>query len=34
MFHAPIKIILLIVIHNRKNKTEIVDGFVGIFDGI
>ena len=34
MFHAPIKTILLVVIHSNKNKTEKVDGFAVIFDGI
>ena len=34
MFHTPIKIILLVIIHISKNKTEKVDGFVVIFDGI
>ena len=34
MFHAPIKTILLVVIHNSKNKMEKVDEFAEIFDGI
>ena len=34
MFHTPIKIILLVIIHSSKNKTENVDGFAVIFDGI
>ena len=34
MFHAPIKTILLIIIHSSKNKTENVNGFAVIFDGI
>ena len=34
MFHTPIKTILLVVIHSSKNKTEKVDGFGVIFDGI
>ena len=34
MFHTPIKTILLEVIHSSKNKTEKVDGFAVIFDGI
>ena len=34
MFHTPIKIILLVIIHSSKNKTEKVDGFAVIFDGI
>ena len=34
MFHTPIKAILLVFIHSSKNKTEKVDGFVVIFDGI
>ena len=34
MFHTPIKTILLIIIHSCKNKTEKVDGFAVIFDGI
>ena len=34
MFHTPIKTILLVIIHSSKNKTERVDGFAVIFDGI
>ena len=34
MFHTPIKTILLVIIHNSKNKTENVNGFAIIFDGI
>ena len=34
MFHTPIKTILLVIIHSSKNKTERVDGFAIIFDGI
>ena len=34
MFHTPIKTILLVVIHSSKDKTEKVDGFAVIFDGI
>ena len=34
MFHTPIKTILLVVIHTSKNKTEKVNGFAVIFDGI
>ena len=34
MFHTPIKTILLVIIYSSKNKTEKVDGFAGIFDGI
>ena len=34
MFHTPIKTILLVIIHSSKNKTEKVDGFAVIFDGI
>ena len=34
MFHIPIKTILLVIIHSSKNKTEKVDGFAVIFDGI
>ena len=34
MFHTPTKTILLVVIHSSKNKTEKVDGFAVIFDGI
>ena len=34
MFHIPIKTILLVIIHSSKNKTERVDGFAIIFDGI
>ena len=34
MFHTPIKAILLVIIHSSKNKTERVDGFAVIFDGI
>ena len=32
MFHAPIKTIVLVVIHSSKNKTEKVDGFAVIFN--
>ena len=34
MFYSPIYTILLIVIHSSKNKTDKVDGFAVIFDGI
>ena len=34
MFHTPIKTILLVIIHSNNNKTEKVDGFAIIFDGI
>ena len=34
MFHTPIKTNLLLIIHSSKNKTERVDGFAVIFDGI
>ena len=34
MFDTPIKTILLVIIHSRKNKTEKIDGFAVIFDGI
>ena len=34
MFYSPIYTILLVVIHSSKNKTENVDGFAVIFDGI
>ena len=34
MFHTPIKSILFVIIHSSKNKTEKVDGFAVIFDGI
>ena len=34
MFHTPIKTILLVIIHSSKNKTERLDGFSVIFDGI
>ena len=34
MLYSPIYIILLIVIHSSKNKTEKVGGFAVIFDGI
>ena len=34
MFYSPIYTILLVVIHSSKNKTEKVDGFAVIFDGI
>ena len=34
MFYSPIYTILLVVIHNSKNKTKKVDGFAVIFDGI
>ena len=34
MFHTPIKTILLVIIHSSKNKTEKVDGFAVIFDGV
>ena len=34
MFYTPIKTILLVIIHSSKNKTEKVDGFAVIFDGI
>ena len=34
MFHTPIKTVLLIIIHSSKNKTERVDSFAVIFDGI
>ena len=34
MFCSPIYTILLVVIHSRKNKTEKVDDFAVIFDGI
>ena len=34
MFHTPIKAILLVIIHSSKNKTEKIDGFAVIFNGI
>ena len=34
MFHILIKTILLVIIHSSNNKTERVDGFAVIFDGI
>ena len=34
MFYSPIYTVLLVVIHSSKNKTEKVDGFVVIFDGV
>ena len=34
MFCSSIYTILLVVIHSSKNKTEKVDGFAVIFDGI
>ena len=34
MFRTPIKTILLVIIQSSKNKTEKVDGFAVIFDGI
>ena len=34
MFHTTITTILLVIIHSSKNKTEKVDGFDVIFDGI
>ena len=34
MFYTPIYTILLVVIHSSKNKTENVDGFAVIFDGV
>ena len=34
MFYSPIYTILLVVIHNSKNKTEKGDGFAVNFDGI
>ena len=34
MFYSPIYTILLVVTHSSKNKTEKVDGFAVIFDGI
>ena len=34
MFHTPIKTILLVIIRSSKNKTDKVDGFAIIFDGI
>ena len=34
MFYSPIYTILLVGIHSSKNKTEKVDGFAVIFDGI
>ena len=34
MFCSPIYTILLVIIYNSKNKTEKVDGFAVIFDGI
>ena len=34
MFHTPIKTILLVITHSSKNKTEKVDGFPVIFDGL
>ena len=34
MFHTPFKTILLVFIHNSKNKTKKIDGFAVIFDGI
>ena len=34
MFHTPIKTILLVIIHSSKNKTEKIDGFAVIFNGI
>ena len=33
-FDSPIYTILLVVIHSSKNKTDKVDGFAVIFDGI
>ena len=34
MFYSPIYTIVLVVIHSSKNKTEKVNGFAVIFDGI
>ena len=34
MFHTPIKTILLVIIDSSKNKTEKIDSFAVIFDGI
>ena len=34
MIHTPIKTILLVIIQSSMNKTEKVDGFAVIFDGI
>ena len=34
MFYSPNYTILLVVIHSTKNKTEKVDGFAVICDGI
>ena len=34
MFHTPTKTVLLVIIQSSKNKTEEVDGFAVIFDGI
>ena len=34
VFHSSIYTILLVVIHSSMNKTEKVDGFAVIFDGI
>ena len=34
MFYSPIYTILLVVIYSSRNKTEKVDGFAEIFDGI
>ena len=34
MLYSPIYTILLVIIHSSKNKTENVDCFAVIFDGI
>ena len=34
MFYSPIYTISLVVIHSSKNKTEKLNGFAIIFDGI
>ena len=34
MFYSPIYTILLVVIHSSKNKTEKINDFAVIFDGI
>ena len=34
MFYSPIYTFLLVFIHSINNKTEEVDGFAVIFDGI
>ena len=34
MFYSPIYTILLVVIHSSKTKTEKVDGFAVVFDGV